>query len=71
MAKTCASALDLNIPCVVDDMKDTVNQLYKAWPERIYVIGRDKRIRYKSPIGPFGFKPREAEEVLQKLVGER
>lgn len=68
VAKTCAAKLDLSIPTVVDDMEDTVNQAYKAWPERIYVIDTDKRIAYKSGIGPFGFKPWEAEKVLRKLV---
>ena len=55
---------------VVDDMQDTVNQLYRAWPERIYVIDRDGLIFYKGGIGPFFFKVREAEKALQKLLGD-
>ena len=46
-------------------MKDTVNQLYHGWPERLYVIGTDKRIVYKGGVGPFGFKPIEVEKVLK------
>ncbi len=65
VAKQCTSALELSIPCVVDDLKDTVNQLYNGWPERLYVIGTDKRIVYKGGVGPFGFKPAEVEAVLQ------
>ena len=49
-------------------MADTVNQLYKAWPERIYVIDRNRKITYKSGIGPWGFKPAEAEKALGKLL---
>ena len=69
-SKTCRQ-LNLTIPTAVDDMKDTVNQLYKAWPERIYVIGKDGRVAYKSGIGPWGFKPRQAERSLRKLLGSK
>ena len=48
-------------------MKDSVNQLYNGWPERLYVIGADKRIVYKGGVGPFGFKPREVDKALSKL----
>jgi hypothetical protein len=68
LAGKCQSTLKLQLPTVVDDMQDTVNMTYKAWPERIYVIGTDKRIAYKSGIGPFGFKPREAEQALRALL---
>lgn len=68
MAQKCCRTLDLSIPTAVDDMADTVNQLYKAWPERIYVIDRKGKIAYKSGIGPWGFKPNEAERALRKLL---
>ena len=32
VASKCCSTLNLTIPTAVDDMQDTVNQLYKAWP---------------------------------------
>ncbi len=49
-------------------MGDTVNQLYKAWPERIYVIDRNGKIAYRSAIGPWGFKPRQAGRALRRLL---
>ena len=49
-------------------MADTVNQLYKAWPERIYLIDKNRKVAYKSGIGPWGFKPRQAERALRKLL---
>ena len=68
VASKCCSTLNLTMPTAVDDMQDTVNQLYKAWPERIYVIDRNRKITYKSGIGPWGFKPAEAEKALGKLL---
>lgn len=66
VAARCTSELKLSIPCVVDDMNDTISQLYNAWPERLYVIGKDKRILYKGGIGPFGFAPKQVDAFLSK-----
>ncbi len=60
--------LSLTLPMVVDDMKDTVNQRYRAWPERIYVIERGGKIAYKGGIGPFGFEPAQAKAALETLI---
>ena len=68
VARQCSSKLGLTLPMVVDDMQDSVNQLYRGWPERLYVIGRDGKITYKGGLGPFGFKPKEAEKALGKLL---
>jgi hypothetical protein len=71
VAAQCCSELALSLPTVVDDMQDTANQRYRAWPERLYVIGRDGKIAYKGGLGPFGFAPEEAERaLLQVLEGE-
>lgn len=71
VAVTCTSALNLTLPTVVDDLKDSVSQKYKAWPERIYVIDTNGRIAYKNGPGPFGFKPDEARKALEKLLTNR
>lgn len=68
VATRCRTKLSLSLPAVVDDLDDAVNQRYHAWPERIYVIGRDGKIAYKGAIGPFGFKPDEAEKALEALL---
>lgn len=70
VAKRCAKALKLSMPCVVDDMKDTVDNLYAAWPERLFVIDREGKIAYSGGVGPFGFKPGEVRSWLEKNVGE-
>ena len=70
-AGTCGDALKITMPTAVDDMDDTVNLKYSAWPERIYIIGKDGKVLYKSKLGPFGFKPAEAKRELEKLLGEQ
>jgi len=68
VASQCSRELSLTMPMVVDDMHDTVNQLYGAWPERIYVIDTDGNIAFKGGLGPFGFKPKKAEHALRALL---
>lgn len=60
--------MKLSIPFLVDDLEDTASKAYAAWPDRIYIVGRDGRIAYKGGPGPRGFKPDEAREKLRALV---
>jgi type I thyroxine 5'-deiodinase len=65
---TCATKLALHIPAVIDNLSNTTEEAYTAWPDRLYVIDVDGRIAYKSKPGPFGFKPAEMEVVLKRLL---
>lgn len=64
VASECASSLRLSIPFLVDDMKDTANRKYAAWPDRLYVVGASGRVIYKGGRGPWGFRPEEARKAL-------
>jgi type I thyroxine 5'-deiodinase len=65
---TCATKLALRIPAIIDNLSNTTEQAYTAWPDRLYVIDVDGRIAYKSRPGPFGFKPAKMEEVLKEVL---
>ena len=66
VARTCMAALELeSLPALVDDMEDSVNQAYAAWPDRLYLVGRDGRIAYHGGRGPFGFLPGELEDAIR------
>lgn len=49
---------------VVDSMDNLAAEMYSSQPERIFVIV-DRVIRYKSTMGPFGYKPEEVEKWLE------
>jgi Iodothyronine deiodinase len=68
-AETCTLKLGIHIPALVDDMQDSTERAYTAWPDRLYVINRDGRVAYKSKAGPFGFHPKAMAKVLQSLAG--
>ncbi len=63
----CATKLALHIPAVVDNIANTTEEAYTAWPDRLYVIDRDGRVIYKSKPGPFGFEPAGVQKTLQGL----
>lgn len=67
-AQTCVVKLGIHIPALVDDMQDTTERAYTAWPDRLYVIDREGRVAYKSKAGPFGFDPKAMAAKLQSLV---
>lgn len=66
LAQKCCSAMNLSMPCGVDDIDNTVDQAYAAWPERMFVIDGEGRIAYAGRQGPWGFKPQEVERWLKK-----
>lgn len=71
VASDCIKEMKLTIPFLVDDMKDTANKAYSAWPDRIYIVGTDMKIAYKADRGPWGFKPDDAKKALKDLLAEK
>lgn len=68
VASTCLVKLGIEYPAVVDDIANTTERAYTAWPDRLYVIDRNGRIAYKSQPGPFGFQPGEVARTLERLL---
>jgi iodothyronine deiodinase-like protein len=58
------------VPVLVDDMSNRANELYAAWPERIYIVDERGRIAYKGKTGPFGYHPEELEAWLARRFPE-
>ena len=71
VAGVCMTKLGIELPAIVDEADDRVEQAYTGWPDRLYVIDSDGRIAYKSAAGPFGFKPSEVEATLNRLFSIR
>jgi type I thyroxine 5'-deiodinase len=70
VAAVCMTKLALEpMPALVDDMNDTANDAYAAWPDRLYLVGRDGRIAYHGGPGPFFFTPDELEAAIREELG--
>ncbi len=66
VASTCAARLELTMPAVVDELDNAVASAYGGWPDRLYLVGVDGRIAYQGGEGPFGFKPHELEQAIER-----
>jgi thiol-disulfide isomerase/thioredoxin len=68
VANTCASAMRIEFPILVDDMDNSVGRAYTAWPTRLYVVDRDGKLAFKSRPGPFGFEALALRRALARLT---
>jgi thiol-disulfide isomerase/thioredoxin len=70
VGSTCAGALKIPFPMLVDEMDDRTEHAYRAWPTRVYVVDKDGRIAFKSGPGPFGFIVEEVKPGLERALGK-
>jgi len=68
---TCAVNLELGMPMVVDRMDNEVASAYGGWPDRLYLLAADRTILYRGGEGPFGFKPEELEQAIERELKTR
>jgi Iodothyronine deiodinase len=68
VANVCVVKLGIELPALIDEPDNRVERAYTAWPDRLYVISSDGTIAYKSPAGPFGFKPEDVEAALKRIL---
>jgi type I thyroxine 5'-deiodinase len=68
VAGACVRELNIRIPALVDSIGDQVERSYTGWPDRLYLIGSDGRVAFKSAPGPFGFNPKQLEAALRAAL---
>ena len=68
VADSCVRNLHIEIPALLDGLRDATEAAYTGWPDRLYLIDRDGRVAYKSGPGPFGFHPRELQASLKRML---
>ena len=69
VAEMCVLKLNLEIPMLLDDMTDQINEAYVAAPDRLYVVDAEGRIAYRADLGPRGFLPDEWEVAIKAVIG--
>lgn len=63
----CMGTLDLApMAALVDDMEDTANRRYEAWPDRLILVDRQGRVAFRSAPGPFGFDVAAFERAIER-----
>ncbi len=66
VASQCMADLNLPIPAIVDQIDDAVNLAYRAWSDRLYLVGKDGKIAFSGGPGPFMFLPEELNTAIEK-----
>ena len=67
-AEMCVVKLAIKLPSLVDGIDNRVERAYTGWPDRLYLIGTDGRVRFKSAPGPFGFSTADLERALKQTL---
>lgn len=70
VATTCVTELNLPMPALLDKMDDKVNQAYKGWPDRLYLVGTDGTLAYAGGRGPFYFSPDALEQAIEETLNK-
>ncbi len=68
VATSCVKNLGIRIPALVDDLNNSTERAYTAWPDRLYLIDAKGQVVYKSDPGPFGFDAKRLETELARLL---
>jgi hypothetical protein len=68
VANTCVRKLGIKFPAVIDGFDNHAETAYTGWPDRLYLIGPDGKVLYKSKPGPFGFHPQDLAAALKQTV---
>jgi len=69
VAATCTLDLHIEVPVLVEEMDNNVDEAYGAAPERLYLIDADGKVAYHGGAGPHFFDLDEWEEALKACVG--
>ena len=71
VAQTCSLDLHLQIPILVEEMDNAIDEAYGAAPERLYLVGADGMVAYHGGAGPHFFDLDEWEQALEACVGNK
>jgi hypothetical protein len=67
-AAACTVGIKLDIPMLIDDMRDTVATAFQGWPDRLFILSPDGTIAYRGEKGPSGFDVDEMRIALEEIL---
>lgn len=67
VAEACILHLNFEMPMLLDDAANQVDEKYKALPERLYTIDAAGIITWRSEMGPWGFDMDAWVEAIEAL----
>ena len=67
-ATVCVRTLGIHIPAILDGIENQTERAYTGWPDRLYLVGEDGRVAFKTAPGPYGFSTHGLEQALQRVA---
>lgn len=71
VAQTCSIDLHINLPILIEEMDNVIDEAYGAAPERLYLIGADGKVAYQGGAGPHFFDLDEWEHAIEACLKAR
>ena len=68
VAQSCSVDLRIDLPIIIEEMDNAVDEAYGAAPERLYLVGVDGRVAYHGGAGPHFFDLDEWERAIEACV---
>ena len=69
VARACVLGLKLEMPMLLDEITNSVDEAYSALPERLFVLEASGRIAWRSEQGPWGFDVDAFEKAIGAQLG--
>lgn len=67
VAAACMLHLAFDMPMLLDNMTNQVDEAYAALPERLYVLDAAGKITFRTAMGPWGFDVKAWEHALEEV----
>jgi type I thyroxine 5'-deiodinase len=67
-ASACVRTLGIHIPAILDGIENKTERAYTGWPDRLYLIGTDGRVVFKTAPGPYGFSTKGLQQALERVA---
>ena len=71
VAQTCSIDLHINLPILIEEMDNVIDEAYGAAPERLYLIGADGKVAYQGGAGPHFFDLDEWDHAIEACIKAR
>ncbi len=69
VAQACVLRLNFEMPMLLDEMSNAVDEAYAALPERLYLVDAAGNVVWRCGPGPFGFDVDGWEEQIKATLG--
>ena len=68
VAQTCSLNLHIDIPILIEEIDNSIDEAYGAAPERLYLIGANGKVAYQGGAGPHFFNLDEWQNAIETCL---